>query len=384
MRSSDTRTYSCTGLRGTGKSHLMKEVDALLQGQATAAANPPVAIETDEERDPLSVTTHSRVITRWVTFHQGYSYEDFILGMRPIASASGFSLAPKPGVLLELVAEARDGALGLLLIDEINRGNTSRIFGEFITLMEPDKRLDSNGAATPTTVTITLPYLSPDESVTVGISGGLTKDIRREFQMPSGVLTLASMNSVDKSISPMDTALRRRFHVINLAPSREDIRSAVGLGPANDVQNPIAEVAAAVVAKLNQSIGYYLGADFMLGQWYLPSLIGDQAQAEQALSECWLYRISPQLLELFHGKEDQLISVLGGSSLLAQPGGGIEVREPSESEREQGAMAYVEVRFPPPSSGEVIAYLQALAGPPTHAAPSALATIPAAGSATTS
>lgn len=350
------------GPPGTGKSHLMKKVASLLGSDDGGQTTGSVAVDTDEERNSFSQVSKLSVASRWVTFHQGYSYEDFVIGMRPIAAAGGgFALTPRPGVLLELVAEAKGGTTGLLLIDEINRGNTSRIFGEFITLMEPDKRLGSDGAVTSTTVTITLPYLSPGEVVAVATSKGQVVDIKREFQMPESILTLASMNSVDKSISPMDTALRRRFYIINLAPTSEDIRKAVGLGPSAEPHNHVAELAVSVVDKINQSIGYYLGSDFMLGQWYLPNLVGEEIAARGAFAECWLYRICPQLLELFHGKEDQLIAVLGGSAMINQYGTGIVVREPSDSQRDQGAMAYVEVRTPAPAPDDVMKYLEAFA-----------------------
>src|SRR5207247_9261393 len=126
-----------------------------------------------------------------------------------------------PGLLLQLAAFARQpGCAALLAIDEINRGNVSRIFGEFITLLEPDKRLLKDGNVGERTVQVTLPYLRPGQPVLLDL-GGKEVPIVREFTLPRSLYTLASMNSVDKSVAPLDTALRRRFHVIEL-PADED------------------------------------------------------------------------------------------------------------------------------------------------------------------
>src|SRR5262249_23713357 len=141
-----------------------------------------------------------------------------------------FGLVPVPGVLLELAEFARvPSHCSLLLIDEINRGNVSRVFGEFITLMEQSKRLAPSGQATADTVGVRLPYLSPAAELFVE---GLPSPVPQPFTMPFDVYTLASMNSVDKSVAPLDSALRRRFHIFNLPAELSEIQNAFGL-PAN-------------------------------------------------------------------------------------------------------------------------------------------------------
>ncbi|WP_166879363.1 AAA family ATPase [Massilia mucilaginosa] len=332
-----------------------------------------IFVDTGSEAVPLVVGSAARVPSRWVTFHQGYSYEDFVLGLRPHAApGGGFSLVPRPGVLLELAAEAQQGA-GLLLIDEINRGNTSRIFGEFITLMEPSKRLDAAGNETLETITLTLPYLAPGESINVITAGGAERELHRHFAMPAGLYTLASMNSVDKSIAPIDTAMRRRFHTINLFPSTHDLRSAVGLPPSDsaaldpiggiDTNDGVARLAVRVMEKLNRGIGLHLGQDFMLGHWYLQAVRANaHAAIPDALVETWLFRILPQLIELFHGRTEVLIALLGLD--LSDAGSGLQVHEPDSDESEAGAMAYLASAEPAPQSAAVLAFLQRFAGAP--------------------
>jgi 5-methylcytosine-specific restriction enzyme B len=365
----DHKNVLLYGPPGTGKSYLMKAVESYFRDESAQLSNERVMINAIEERVPFYVAKSVGVSTRWVTFHQGYSYEDFILGMRPIAAPQGgFSIKPRAGVLLELAAQALQGGRGLLLIDEINRGNTSRIFGEFITLMDYDKRLDEQGEFTNTTVKITLPYLSQGEFIDVITDNGI-ENINREFAMPAKVYTLASMNSVDKSISPIDTALRRRFHIINLSPTKSAILQAVGLSEDIDIHftlqpsenisaEGVAMLAAAVLIKLNRSIGLYLGNDFMLGQWYLPSFIClDAEDARARLAETWLYRILPQLIELFHGRDEQLSAILQIQQ-IKNGGSGINLCEANEVESEFGATSYIEVAAPTPSMHSVLEFLQ--------------------------
>ncbi|NHZ91400.1 AAA domain-containing protein [Massilia sp. CCM 8733] len=362
------------GPPGTGKSHLMNEVARLFSVDDDGAeVDHGIFVDTGSEAVPLVVGSAARVPSRWVTFHQGYSYEDFVLGLRPHAApGGGFSLVPRPGVLLELAAEAQQGA-GLLLIDEINRGNTSRIFGEFITLMEPSKRLDAAGNETLETITLTLPYLAPGESINVITAGGAERELHRHFAMPAGLYTLASMNSVDKSIAPIDTAMRRRFHTINLFPSTHDLRSAVGLPPSDsaaldpiggiDTNDGVARLAVRVMEKLNRGIGLHLGQDFMLGHWYLQAVRANaHAAIPDALVETWLFRILPQLIELFHGRTEVLIALLGLD--LSDAGSGLQVHEPDSDESEAGAMAYLASAEPAPQSAAVLAFLQRFAGAP--------------------
>jgi len=120
-----------------------------------------------------------------ITFHPSYCYEDFIEGFRPESDGTGFKL--RDGVFKTLCLKSNDdpNRKYLLLIDEINRGDVARIFGELITLIEGDKRGKDN--------TVLLPQ-----------SG-------QNFFVPDNIYILATMNTADKSISLMDLAIRRRF-----------------------------------------------------------------------------------------------------------------------------------------------------------------------------
>ena len=123
-----------------------------------------------------------------VQFHQSYSYEDFIMGYRP--NGSGFELTT--GAFMTFVRRLRMIARMLtFIIDEINRGNLSKIFGELFMLIENDKR---------------------DEEIRL-----LYKD--EPFSVPSNIYIIGMMNTADRSLAILDYALRRRFAFYNMQPA---------------------------------------------------------------------------------------------------------------------------------------------------------------------
>jgi 5-methylcytosine-specific restriction protein B len=128
-----------------------------------------------------------------VQFHQSYSYEDFVQGYRP----SGTSLKLRDGIFMEFCAKAaRDPDTDhVFIIDEINRGNLSRIFGELMMLLEPDKRGSS--------WSVPLTYATSSE---------------KQFSVPKNLYLLGLMNTADRSLAMVDYALRRRFAFWTLEP----------------------------------------------------------------------------------------------------------------------------------------------------------------------
>ena len=134
------------------------------------------------------------------TFHPSYSYEDFVEGWRPDPEAAGgFKLAH--GVLLEAIERTRKDPT-LLIIDEINRGDVARIFGEFVTFIEHDKR---------------------------GIEFTTAQNPQQRHRIPKNLFLLGTMNTADKSINLLDTALRRRFTFVQCPPDPEVFDRSPGL-----------------------------------------------------------------------------------------------------------------------------------------------------------
>ena len=145
----------------------------------------------------------------FVTFHQSMDYEDFVEGIKPKEDDNcpneGLSYVYRDGIFKDICNEAlgaEEGKNYVLIIDEINRGNVSKIFGELITLLEPDKRI---GASHP--LRVTLPY---------------TKEL---FGVPSNLYLIGTMNTTDRSVGYIDYAVRRRFAFITLDSQREIVQS---------------------------------------------------------------------------------------------------------------------------------------------------------------
>jgi 5-methylcytosine-specific restriction endonuclease McrBC GTP-binding regulatory subunit McrB len=149
-------------------------------------------------------------LIKFVTFHQSYAYEEFIEGIRPTLNddeALGYNLTS--GIFKDICDKAQfDLAQNyVIVIDEINRGNVSKIFGELITLIEPSKRLF--GADIDEIQQVTLPY---------------SKTL---FGVPKNVFLIGTMNTADRSITNLDTALRRRFSFLEFPPRPELLEKSI-------------------------------------------------------------------------------------------------------------------------------------------------------------
>ena len=227
---------------------------------------------------------------RFVTFHQSFCYEDFVEGIRAVTDNDGkISYEVKDGIFKELCTEAR-GTAGeavslpyVLIIDEINRGNVSRIFGELITLLEDSHRasLDKDSYQRDT-VTVRLPY---------------SRDF---FSVPENIYIIGTMNTADQSLTGLDVALRRRFAFTEMPPRPELLQSrrlegtTVTLGDLLDC--------------LNQRIAALLDKEHCLGHAYFMGL-GDSVSVAE-LSDVFKKHIVPLLEEYFFADWEKIQWVL--------------------------------------------------------------------------
>jgi 5-methylcytosine-specific restriction enzyme B len=180
------------GPPGTGKTyHALRVAYDLAARHALCKS---FAVLTNPERVEI---VGAAGLVRLCTFHPGYGYEDFIEGLRPKTVNGQMVFEPRDGIFKRLCADAtkQPDRHFFLVVDEINRGDVPRIFGELITVIEHDKR----------GMSVTLPV--------TGIS----------FVVPRNVFLVGTMNTADRSISLLDTALRRRFGFVELMPDSSQL-----------------------------------------------------------------------------------------------------------------------------------------------------------------
>lgn len=209
-----------------------------------------------------------------IQFHQSYSYEDFIEGYRPKADGEGFELKQGPFDKFARKA-ARDPERDyFFIIDEINRGNMSKIFGELMMLIEADKRGKS----------INLLYSNEN------------------FLVPKNLYIIGMMNTADRSLALLDYALRRRFSFFEVSPAFDNSTFRKYL---ERIGNP-AKVVSVIneIKSLNSIVSEELGTGFQIGHSYL---VDDAFEVDAAsrIEEVVEFEIIPQLYEYWFDEEEK-------------------------------------------------------------------------------
>ena len=218
----------------------------------------------------------------FVSFHQAYGYEEFVEGIRPhIADNGQMSYRVESGAFLRLCQQAKHDPSHryAMLIDEINRANVARVFGELMSLIEPSKRAGQT------------------DSLSVNLAYS-----RQPFSVPSNVDIYATMNSQDHSLSPLDMAFRRRFEFIECRPQPQ----LLGKVMANGIEIDLAKLLTA----LNERISQNLAKDSQLGHsflWGIDSL--------HALSAAFSQSIIPQVAQACQ-QHGQILQAIFGQTLI--------------------------------------------------------------------
>ena len=230
-----------------------------------------------------------------VTFHQNFAYEDFIEGIRPVLDddsddSINVHYEIVDGVFKTIADRAKKNLeysgpdkKYVLIIDEINRGNIAKIFGELITLIEQSKRIGESDATT-----ATLPYSSNS------MEGG--------FGVPNNLYIIGTMNTADRSIAPLDTALRRRFDFIEMMPEPEHPLISQNLDGVNCQQ---------LLSMMNERITALIDREHQIGHSYFID-INSMAQ----LADAFKNRIIPLLEEYFYDDREKINLVLDNNKFM--------------------------------------------------------------------
>jgi len=222
----------------------------------------------------------------FITFHQSYGYEEFVEGIKAIpvgevGNENGTEMIYKvtDGIFKKIADKARKNPdyKYILLIDEINRGNISKIFGELITLIEDSKRIGASEE-----IQVVLPYSS------------------RKFGVPQNLYIIGTMNTADRSIALMDTALRRRFEFVEMMP---DLKTLQGIAVEDINIYALLEI-------INKRVEYLYDRDHTIGHAYFMELKKDDSDIN-TLSNIFKNKIIPLLQEYFYDDWEKIRLVLG-------------------------------------------------------------------------
>ncbi|WP_093374653.1 AAA family ATPase [Variovorax sp. OV329] len=222
-----------------------------------------------------------------VTFHPSFTYEDFVRGIRPVRTAEDgttqFRLVDGKFKQICDDAHANPGKRYALFIDEINRANIAKVFGDLITLIEPDKRavFDAQGRLV--------------EGLAVHLPGEEEADsAERPFGVPKNLDIYGTMNTADRSIALLDVALRRRFQFEERGPDYETLSTVV-----EGVQ------LGQLLQRINDRLEYLLDRDHRIGHAYLM-----KAQTLEGVREAFAKQLIPLLQEYFFDDFSRVALVL--------------------------------------------------------------------------
>lgn len=311
------------GPPGTGKTVALEDLRAIIEHASTTLMFDP-----DKWHDGFVEGKDAGKVVSLV-FHPSYAYEDFVAGLVPESDMHGLKLVARPGPLVSLAHWCgQSDRRALLILDEFNRGPTAAIFGDTLALLDASKR---DAPPAQEGAHISRPHANSPMKVAAEFADESgSQDVAPELRLPMNVRIVAALNSSDRSVAPLDAAMRRRFAILNVEPDAEVLAAHLGILVPSGVFSPTAdpdaatddevrELAVRLLEVLNERIRFVLGDDFLLGHallWPLGGLTGTELR--QALCHAVDERIVATLRQFFVDQDDLLAAVLGAG----QPGGG--------------------------------------------------------------
>lgn len=227
----------------------------------------------------------------FVTFHQSYGYEEFVEGIKPFTDENNNVIYKVTnGIFKELCKRTQEKQeKHILIIDEINRGNISKIFGELITLIEPSKRIGEKEE-----LKIRLPYS------------------QKEFGVPSNLYIIGTMNTADRSITSLDTALRRRFEFVEMMPNPDELSNISVFQEDKKTEIKLKEM----LEKMNKRIEFLYDREKTIGHAFFLKDEGQTSLDIQELKSIFQNKIIPLLQEYFYNDYAQIRAVLNCNAMI--------------------------------------------------------------------
>jgi 5-methylcytosine-specific restriction enzyme B len=328
------------GPPGTGKTRILSELLAALNEESAPVGE--LGLDMSDGAEPFKSVDESSSVrgggpprpvkTVWLTFHQSLTYEDFVIGLRPESNGGVVSLVPQAGTLLDAVLELQGsgGAQSVVLfIDEINRGNAAKIFGEFLTFLDFEYRdTTPDGSENPTKLPLPIRHLTHDSGAYAQVrrSDGSEASLAYPSHFPRHIYVVATMNSVDRTAIPIDSALARRFDRIDIRPDTPLLAERwgvdmEGLGAKAGIPTTLtaSETAILLIDRLNLALAENFGPDFELGHGLVIDLDPADADPWAQLARIWDRVLFPQLEDRFSGRAEELANALRVEEFGAVP-----------------------------------------------------------------
>ena len=282
----------------------LQEIKALLEDKKQVIfQGPPGTGKTYVAQKLANCLAGSKERVTLVQFHPSYAYEDFVQGFRPalVNGQPGFEL--RDGPLLRAADRARKepDAKHFLVIDEINRGNLAKVFGELYFLLEyRDREMDLQYSDEP-------------------------------FSLPGNLYIIGTMNTADRSIALVDLALRRRFYFVEFHPDYDPVKSVLRSWLSEKALDM--EWVADVVVQANEHLREDRHA--AIG----PSYFMKDGLDEAAVERIWKHSVLPYIEERLYGQQEEVEKFRLESLRAEVTGGGADVEAPGNTQDEEQGQA---------------------------------------------
>jgi 5-methylcytosine-specific restriction protein B len=310
------------GPPGTGKTVALEDLRA---AEEFEASNTALSFDPDRWHDAFSMGGEETKVVSLV-FHPSYGYENFVAGLVPETEEGKMQLVARPGPLIELahwIGTSQRRAT--LILDEFNRGPAAAIFGDTLALLDREKREDPQTGHAGAHISRPFAGTSMLVSPAYANSDG-DRAVTDELRLPARLRIVAALNSSDRSVAPLDAALRRRFAILSVAPDVSVLAQHLGVGmvapgtafapseadPTQWSADDVKRLALHLLVELNPRIAAVLGEDFLLGHALLwPVGEATSEGVRSALCSAFDERVVATLRLTFVDQDDLLAAVLG-------------------------------------------------------------------------